>query len=668
MSKYVITNNFKLHAARQFAESITEAANTAYYLFAAKHIPFTSSIPTPYDTVKSQTVDIYRDMMYGKRVTAADITMVIDRYDWESGTVYDIYDDTDTTLKTKQFYTVVNAGSYSHVWKCIDNHNGANSTVQPNFGDIDSADEVYETSDKYRWKYMYSVTSSDVAKFGTLNYFPVVPNTDVRENAVKGAIDFIKVVDAGEGYDNYLSNTFSTADIRLNGNNLTYGLPATASAVNDFYNDCILYISSGTGAGQFREILTYFSNSTHKVAVVNGTFSPIPASGSEYEIYPKVSVLGDGTEMNVAIGRAIVNSSGNTIDRVEMMNRGSDYKYAVANLHTSNVVGVVTNASLRVIQSPRYGHGYDPEAELYAHRMCISVKLANSESNTIPTKNDINQIGLLKDPLFANVELELVDGGLGIYQGGESVYKVEPQLIKANATVSLTSNAVSATDADFENQFDVGDYVMIEGDAEYMLSIVTSVTNSSHLRISTNSTMACTSANIYYPNITTTGNVSGYTTGIVSLNYVSGTLETNNFIIGGTSGAYSQINSISRSDVTKGFNTFVGMYCYRVEMTSGTFSQNEKVFSPFIEIANASVHSILNLGSGIYRVYVTNQLGIFNIGETLSGANSGAEGNILNKYSPEIHYNTGEVLYIENLDSVTRAVDQTETFKLIYEF
>lgn len=665
MTKYVITNNFKLHAARQFMESIAETANNSYYLFAAKHKAFTTSTPTPYDTVKAQSVDIYRDMMYGKRVANTDLCMVIDRYNWESGTVYDIYDDDDKNLKTKQFYAVVNAGSYSHVWKCIDNHNGANSTAEPNFGDIDSADEVYETSDKYRWKYMYSVSSTDVSKFATASYFPVIANSDVKDNAVDGAIDMIKITDEGEGYDNYLTNTFSSADIKLNGNVLTYALSSSAASVNDFYTDCILYISSGTGAGQYREILTYFSNASHKVAVINSAFSPAPTNGSEYEIYPKVKVTGDGTEVNVAIGRAIVNTSGNTIDRVEMLNRGSGYKYAVANLLTNDVVSVVSNAALRVIHSPRYGHGYDPEAELYAHRLCISVKLANSESNTIPTKNDIYQIGLMKDPLFANVEIE-VDSG--VFQSGEYVYKIEPQQVKAIANISLTSNVVSASDADFENQFTVGDDIFLSSNGEYMLSTISTITNSSYLTIASNSTIESNTAKVYIPNKTTFGKVTGFTTGIVNLSYLKGTLAAEDYIIGNTSGSYGQINSVSRSDKVKGFDTFVGMYTYRVEMSTGTFSQNETVYYVDQAISNGYVHSIKNLGSGIYYVYVTNQLGIFNIGDTISGANSGAEGVILNKYGPEIHYNSGEILYIENLESITREDDQTETFKLIYEF
>ena len=45
------------------------------------------------------------------------------------------------------------------------NNQGANSTVSPNFAEVDSNDEVYQTSDGYIWKYMYSVDTANNTKF-----------------------------------------------------------------------------------------------------------------------------------------------------------------------------------------------------------------------------------------------------------------------------------------------------------------------------------------------------------------------------------------------------------------------------------------------------------------------------------------------------------------------
>jgi hypothetical protein len=668
-SKYVITNNYRLHVARQFIESVSEQANTAYYVFAAKHLPFSnSSIPQPYDTVKSMTTEVYNDMMYGKRVTSSDLKLVIDRHDWTSNTVYDVYDDTDINLSTKQFYAVVNAGAYFHVWKCLDNNMDGYSTVQPNFADIDAADEVYETSDRYRWKYMYTVSSSEVSKFATAEYFPITANSTVAENAVDGAIDFIKIEDAGQGYDNYLVGTFSNSDIKLNGNTLVYGISnSSASSVNDFYTDCVLYISAGTGSGQYKDVIQYVVNATTKYVVLQSSFTTVPTNSSEYEIYPKVRIYGDGTESNTAVGRAIINSTSNSVARVEMLSRGAGYKYIEANVLSSSVVGVISNAEVRAIYSPDGGHGSDAEKELYARRLCISVKFSNTESNTILATNDINQIGLMKDPIFSNVIIETATSN-GTFSGGEKVYRITPKALKGTANVSITSSNVVALDADFENQFAVGEYIYISGNNQHQLAVVNSVVNATHLTITTNGFFSCSSANIYFPNTTSYGYVSAVSVGNVVLSNVVGVLSTNNILLGLNSGGQATINTVARSDKIKGFDTFIQMYTYRVQVTSGSFVANEVVYQSDISLANAYIHTAESLGSGFYKIYVTNQLGIFNVGEEMTGASSSATGTILDRYEPELRYNSGEIIYLENVETITRQATQSETFKLIFEF
>jgi hypothetical protein len=667
MTKYVVPNNYKLHIAKQFIESVTEASNTAYYLFAAKHMPFTNTIPTPTDNFRGITHELYRDMMYGKRVANNDLRLMIRRIDWVGNTAYDSYDDIEGNLEDQDFYAVVNAGAFYHVWKCLDNNYGNTSTVEPNFGDIDARDEVYETSDKYRWKYMYSVSSTNVSKFGTNEYFPVEANSSVSENAVEGAIDIIKVTNAGRGYGNYLTGTFSSSDIRLNGNSLVFALGNTASTVNNYYHDCVLYLSSGTGVGQYRDIVGYVVNNTTKYVVVNTAFTTVPTNSTEYEIYPKVQIVGDGTESNSAVARAIVNTSGNTIERIEMMDRGAGYKYATANVLAHGSVGVSNTATLRILFGPMGGHGADSEKELFARRVCVSVKLSNTESNTIPAVNDINQFGLMKDVIFDNVAIETTASN-GTFFGTEQVYRVAPVKLSGTISINTTSANVTGTDTDFVNQLSAGDRVYFKANTDHQLAQINSITNATHLILTSNGLFANTTAEFYIPNETSYGHVSSVSVGNVVVSNVHGVLENNNYLIGVTSGAFATINTISRNDITKGFDTFISMYGYRVQVDSGSLSPNEVVFQTDITLSNAYLHSAESLGSGIYKLYVTNQLGVFNVGDQLVGANSGAVSTILEKYAPEIRHNSGEILYLENIETVTRQSSQSETFKVIFEF
>jgi hypothetical protein len=107
------------------------------------------------------------------------------------------------------------------------------------------------------------------------------------------------------------------------------------------------------------------------------------------------------------------------------------------------------------------------------------------------------------------------------------------------------------------------------------------------------------------------------------------------------------------------------MYKYQIDVKSLTFSQDEIVYQTDLSVANAVIHSIVG---GNTLMYVTNQVGNFNVATDVIGLDTGAVATILNKNSPEVIFGSGSVLYIENVEPITRQDDQTETFKIILEF
>ena len=774
-AKKLTTKQHRLHTARQLVESITEPANTAYYVFFGNHLPYAdeNNIPQPNDSVQEVYIDTYRNMIYGKRIAENDVKLMIPRNDYVSDKVYDMYEATtgeaNVSLFSSNFYAVVNADAYYHVFKCLDNNQGANSTVAPNFAEVDSNDEVYQTSDGYIWKYMYSVDSSTEAKFATTEYFPVVPNTVVSEAAKEGMINVIKVNNAGRGYDNYCNGTFRTDDLRIGGNALIYSLNSslTANTTNSYYTGCYLTITAGTGVGQYSKIDDYRVNSSVKAVTLNSEFEVQPASDSVYEVTPGVVITGDGTQTVNAVARAIINSSGNSIQRIEMLNLGLNYKYATATVVANSVVGVSNTAVLTPIYSPPGGHGYDAAAELGATRICFSTKFANTDID-IPVQNDYATIGILKDPLFANVTIN-IDTPTGTFLPSEKIYKVDSVEIKADtATINTTSSVITA-DADFENQLAVGEYIYIKSTSAYQLGVVNSIINSSSITLTKNGYFSCTSAQIYKTNIgttvsnvsfsyatlagtlavnstsanangtstaftpdlvgsyvfvygnssgggelkkvtavanttrltfdsncaftnasakgqkltytinsqanagidSTTGYITSVSTGQLLVNNVAGIFATGDVIIGDTSGAFTTVSSIERSGTTKGFESFVQMYKYVGTTIAGTFTLDETVFQSVTttiagQYANAKLHSIT--GTTPKNYYVTNQLGIFNAGNNMIGANSASVASITNKYSPELIFGSGEVIYIEKIEPITRSTTSTETIKLIFEF
>lgn len=418
MSTQLLSNYLRLHSVNQFIESVSESANSVYYVFAGRHTPYSTgdtSIPAVNNSVQETLYVPYEEMVFGKRVGVTDVLPVVKRYDWQTNTVYTPY-RSNVDLTDEPYYVVVQGTSYD-VFKCLDNNNGVPSTAAPDLTETSADDEFYSTQDGYVWKYMYSIDTSTFAKFATQEFVPVVPSGAVQGNAVAGAIDVVLTTFPGSHYNTYLSNTFLSADIRVGGNPVLYNIAGNANPANNFFNGSYIYIKNGTGNGQGRRIIDYTVIGSTKTITIDSAFDVTPDVTSVYEITPSVLIEGDGSG---AMARAIVNTSvSNTISQVEIISRGSGYTYATARV-TGNTSGVVNNAVLEVVMGPKGGHGSNPAYELNSTGLCISTTFANSEVGTIPVVNDYRTIGILKDPLFANVAITV--GALtGVFQVGETV-------------------------------------------------------------------------------------------------------------------------------------------------------------------------------------------------------------------------------------------------------
>lgn len=669
MSEKLVLRSFKLNNIEKFVNSIDNT--DTYYLFAAKHTEYEDepTIEQPLDT-ESYLTNVYRQMIFAKKISNTDVMRVVNKNEWTSNTVYTQYDDNDETLYEKQFYTYVNDGDYYHVYKCLYNNNNAASTVQPNFGAVSADDEYYETSDGYLWKYMYTVSSTTVAKFSTSEYFPVTSNTSVVNAAVPGAIDVIKVVAAGNNYTNYLSgeNRFSSNQLRISSNTRIYDISSnsTASNYNDFYNGCYIYITGGTGIGQYKKIVDYVANSTAKAIILESEFSNNVTVDSVYEIYPGVDIASDGQQTINAIARAIVNTVSNTIYKIDVLNRGAGYNIATANVYAHSSVGADA-AELRVINSPYNGHGYDPISELGSTAMCISVTFANSESNTIPNTNDYRTIGIINNPQFANVSVQY-KSKIGEPINDERVVKVKTYFNNSTTTFDENANTITTSNGDFTDLI-VGDYLVLKNGNNYHIDTISGITNTTVLNLSSNIAFSANStspATVYYAVIKDDATVISANVTHVNLKNVINAINTDDKYFGLSSKCYFVANSTSTSGESKGFNTFINMNKLTGILTSGSFIDNETVYQSNVEIANAIFHST-NVKDSVRSFYLTDVYGSFQEQKTLIGQTSGATADINNSYSPEIIFKSGEIIYLENVDVISRDPAQSEKFKLIFE-
>jgi hypothetical protein len=384
-------------------------------------------VENPLDSDQYTSVQAYDDMVFAKRIRQEDIRLMVPKYLWTQGTVYSQYENTDPNLHSVPFFVVVDDLTEFNVFKCLFNNNGA-ASIDPPSRNGNSLDYYpVETSDKYLWQYMYTITKLDYERFSTSQYIPVTANTMIVENAVPGTIEVIKVATGGTGYANWYTGTFESPDIRYLGSGTLYGLGDDASPINEFYQGGVLKITESQTpgiVGQYQIITSSVGVGAKKFVSLQGSFSATPSAGDRYEIYPLVSIWGDGNETTKAFARAIINpNAANSVSRVEMLNTGRLYRNAIANIEIPEVVKSSTNykpAILEPIVSPPQGHGGNPAVELGAKQVGISVSVSDTENGTIPATNDFRSVGILKNPLFNNVTLTH-NTPLGTFSVGETV-------------------------------------------------------------------------------------------------------------------------------------------------------------------------------------------------------------------------------------------------------
>ena len=191
MSAFV-TDQFRILNAGSFVESIS---NNSYYAFLGLSNPTsvgfgrttnwdTSTTNNPVDNF--QYLSHYRDTcLFGKKITTENARRVIRKVDWIANTPYDMYRhdyrqgneapvSKTVRLYDANYYIIT---SEFKVYICLDNGSfGVNPTVNGSAIEPTQTDvEPVTFSDGYRWKYLFSISPSDVIKFDSTEYI-TVPN------------------------------------------------------------------------------------------------------------------------------------------------------------------------------------------------------------------------------------------------------------------------------------------------------------------------------------------------------------------------------------------------------------------------------------------------------------------------------------------------------------
>jgi hypothetical protein len=212
----IVTDQFRILNANNFIDSVLDT-NNSYYVFLGLSNPnlsdsaatsfgrtsgTTSSIsnwdnspPSPTDNF--QYVSHYRDTsLFGKKITSENIRRVVKKHQWTKGIPYDMYrHDYGRKLSSGEMFQAPNSKTSRlydsnyyvvnkdyKVYICIDN--GANGI--PGTDSAKGTKSLHEPistdlnpfsagDDNYVWKYLFTISPSDIIKFDSTEYI-VLPN------------------------------------------------------------------------------------------------------------------------------------------------------------------------------------------------------------------------------------------------------------------------------------------------------------------------------------------------------------------------------------------------------------------------------------------------------------------------------------------------------------
>ena len=346
----IVTDQFRILNANNFVETVENSTNS-YYVFLGLDNPTSVGFgrTTTWDTNTPNPVDNFNSMdhvgdtmMFGKKVTSANIRRLVRRVNWTQGSRYEMYrhdysitNISPITRSARLYdanYYVMNK-NYD-VYICVDNGATGISTTgnasqdEPLFTDLEPS-RAGESGDGYIWKYLFTVPPSDIIKFDSTEYISVPNNWSTST-------------------DTQIQSVRENGDSDLNNNQ-----------IKKIYVD-----QQGSG---------YSQNVVGK----------------------EVDIIGDGSGAKVVLD---TNSSGQ-ITKTTVSSGGKDYSFGMVDLGPigNSAVSAGNYAKLIPIIPPSKGHGFDLYKELGTDKILIYARFDDS-TRDFPVDTKFAQIGIVKNP------------------------------------------------------------------------------------------------------------------------------------------------------------------------------------------------------------------------------------------------------------------------------
>ena len=291
----IVTSKFRTLNAENFKEDIASAGTSVFVgigktdVWSNSTSDTTDASPfTPYDTIDS-LVEARENLFSMKLLGSSDVSHVVPRHTWTTGSTYVAWDSDDADIFDKKFYVIT---SEFKVYKCLFAP-GTTSTQEPTQTLTDPTAE----SDNYIWKYMYTVAVADAEKFLTTSYMPV-KTINLSSFANDGAAE--AALSEGD-YAQYLNQKASLNSSTAGG---IERIEVTANGTGYTSDPTITITGAGTGA-------------TATVTRTNNTVTAltVTAKGTDYST-AHISISGGGG--SDATARAVLSpEDGHGVDPVK---------------------------------------------------------------------------------------------------------------------------------------------------------------------------------------------------------------------------------------------------------------------------------------------------------------------------------------------------------------
>lgn len=409
-----ITNKLRVFNAAQFIESISENQPTRLYVFIARHHPWEDETqPDPISLLEGEQYNAQYSMIAAKRIFNSDMKHVVRRVDWKPDRNYAYYDDRDPDLYSKDFYVM---NKNYDVYVCLYNNDGGNSIIEP----TSRSSRVFETSDGYVWKYLYTISASDQLKFLTTQWMPVDIDLFVQTTSIAGQISLVIPENIGANYTK--SNT--TVSIQGDGEGLDVDFDILDGKITSYRvldggydykyaNITITTTDQGDGATARTIIPPTGGHGFNPINELNARYVMVNSRIDYGEGYSDFPV--DITYRKIGLIRSISNEEGSEINSITananhtlVVTASGAFDFSAGQFLTGNVSGanayiissnVVSNTEIEI----RYTQGFDLTSNFKSFNKNEEVFTSNTNSSGVVT--DIAR----PEILFSSGEILYID-------------------------------------------------------------------------------------------------------------------------------------------------------------------------------------------------------------------------------------------------------------------